>query len=156
MISTEGSRQHELKTQLQTSTTASQSLFREIDELKAVHREQLQRLQTTDHSLEQVTQEAEQLYLLVEKDRVGYQRRLDQCVMAKREITQRNKDKSELELEVARRERDLVAEEHRMHQSQESLKSTREHLAAKQVEVSSLENENEQWAKTISDVSALD
>lgn len=48
MVDLEGSKQAELKNQLHYTTTASQSLVREIEELKAIHREQLQRLQQTD------------------------------------------------------------------------------------------------------------
>lgn len=44
MLDLEGSKQNELKHQLNYSTTASQSLVREIEELKAIHREQLLRL----------------------------------------------------------------------------------------------------------------
>lgn len=72
MIGFEGNKQHELKSQLQFSTTASQSLVREIEELKGIHKEQLMRLQTTDQELESITRESEELYLKLEKDRAGY------------------------------------------------------------------------------------
>jgi hypothetical protein len=87
---------------------------REIEELKAIHREQLQRLQHTDQELESVTQAAEQLYLKVDKDRVGYQRKMDQCAALRREITQRTKEQSEMQLELTRRENEWRREEQRL------------------------------------------
>lgn len=46
--------------------------MREIEELKAIHREQLERLKQTDEELASISSTAEELYLKVEKDRVGY------------------------------------------------------------------------------------
>lgn len=44
MVNLEGSKQNELKNQLHYATTANQSLVREIEELKAIHKDQLIRL----------------------------------------------------------------------------------------------------------------
>jgi hypothetical protein len=69
---------------------------REIEELKAIHREQLERLKQTDEELESITTTSDELYLKVDKDRVGYQRKQDQCAALRREITQKQKDQSEM------------------------------------------------------------
>ena len=58
-------------------------------------------------------------------------------------------------MELTKKQNECKKEEQRLAASLEQVKAAKETLQAKHVERSSLENENEQRAKTISDVSSF-
>lgn len=61
----------------------------------------------------------------------------------KRELLQKQKEESEINLEVTRRENEVKKEEKRLQDTKNQLKEIKDQMVAKQTSLSSLDNEND-------------
>lgn len=61
MVGFEGTRQQEMQSQLYFSTTANQTLVREVEELQGIKKEQLLRLQRTDKDMSLTAKKSDDL-----------------------------------------------------------------------------------------------
>lgn len=61
----------------------------------------------------------------------------------KRELLQKQKEESEINLEVTRRENEVKKEEKRHQDTKNQLKEIKDQMVAKQTSLSSLDNEND-------------
>lgn len=80
------------------------TLVQEIEDLKSMHRGQLSLLTQTDQDLEDTVRASEELYLHLEKLRAGFNRRTDQNITLRRELTQKETEMSELAMEMVKRD----------------------------------------------------
>merc|ERR1719253_226212 len=99
----ETQKQSDLRGLLEYQTTTTQSMIREIEDLKAIHFEQLQRqCQTISHT-DGISIVSEDRYMELETLKADYQKRSDQVLAIKREIAQRTRDFGQLREEVTQR-----------------------------------------------------
>lgn len=61
----------------------------------------------------------------------------------KRELLQKQKEESEINLELTRRENEVKKEEKRLQDTKNQLKEIKDQMVAKQTSLSSLDNEND-------------
>lgn len=72
MVGQETQKQEDLRGLIEYQTTTAQSMIREIDELKAIHCEQLQRVSHTEESADCHSHEAEQVFMQLERAKFEY------------------------------------------------------------------------------------
>ena len=86
-----------MKSLIEYQTTSANSMIREIDELKAIQSEQLQRKNMTEQDAYCQQQLSDERFMQLDKAKFEYQRRCDQQLQLRREITDRNQDLRQLQ-----------------------------------------------------------
>ena len=97
MVSQEEQKQEDLKSMLEYQKTTAQSMIREIDELKAIQCEQLTRAAQTEQQAYCHSKLSDERFVQLDKAKFEYQRRCDQAMQLRREITDRQKDLKSLQ-----------------------------------------------------------
>ena len=96
----ETQKQNDLRGLLEYQTTTTQSMIREIEDLKAIHYEQLDRVKQTEAKTYGHADVSEERYLELEKLKSDLQKRCDQALGIKREINLRSTEARNLREEV--------------------------------------------------------
>ena len=85
-----------MKGMIEYQKTNAQSMIREIDELKAIQSEQLTRAAQTDQQAYCHSKLSDERFMQLDKAKFEYQRRTDQAMQLRKEITDRQKDLTSL------------------------------------------------------------
>lgn len=89
-------------------------MIREIDELKAIQSEQLTRAAQTDQQAYCHSKLSDERFMQLDKAKFEYQRRTDQAMQLRKEITDRQKDLTCLQSERHERQMKLESERDRL------------------------------------------
>ena len=81
---------------IQYQTTQAQSMIREIDELRAIQCEQLQRVTQTEQQVHSQSAVSEERFVQLDKAKFEFQRRSNQAMQTRREIKERQDELTKL------------------------------------------------------------